>query len=46
MSAQAAADLVSHFGERVTHLVLCAPGIYSRILRRGPEMGRRDRAAP
>ena len=36
MSGQTAADLVSRFGERVTHLVLCAPGIYSRILRTVP----------
>ncbi|MEV5785010.1 alpha/beta fold hydrolase [Streptomyces sp. NPDC052287] len=33
MSGQTAADLASRFGERVTRLVLCAPGVYSRTLR-------------
>ncbi|WP_405783526.1 alpha/beta fold hydrolase [Streptomyces sp. NBC_00859] len=33
MSGQTAVDLVSRFGDRVTHLVLCAPGIYSATLR-------------
>nr|WP_239080815.1 alpha/beta fold hydrolase [Streptomyces coelicoflavus] len=36
MSGQTAADLVSLFGDRVTHLTLCAPGIYSRTLRNVP----------
>ncbi|MFG2417828.1 alpha/beta hydrolase [Streptomyces sp. NPDC048448] len=36
MSGQTAADLVSLFGERVTRLVLCAPGIYSPTLRDVP----------
>lgn len=36
MSGQTAADLASRFGERVTRLVLFAPGIYSRTLRNTP----------
>ncbi|MFF3002189.1 alpha/beta fold hydrolase [Kitasatospora sp. NPDC057940] len=36
MSGQTAADLVEHYGERVSHLALCAPGVYSRTLRETP----------
>ncbi len=36
MSGQTAADLVEVFGERVSHLAVCAPGVYPHDLRDTP----------